>query len=380
MKTRILILLILALLIGCNSAEPATSDDDPTPPTTTAPVDDTPAPTATATTEVVEEDGGGSVVSDSSASGETPTDEESDDDTVDVANWSADPDDLPFDTVVWSYHFESISDDVRNTYAVTATADYPNNRFSYVTHGQGNGVGGAVEMVAIDNTMHMAQEGADCFSFSSAEFDTDTILQGADSFINYANATNAERGNPFEVEVNGFDTRHYLLDERVFGVGNLLSDGTFRNGEAHVYVHTLEDGREIIIRSTVEGVAVDVDEVETTVNYRYEIDQADQPVNITLPEGCEELPSADERPYPLYPDAVLSADMGTMQAFTVNATAAEVADFYDAEMSARGWTQESRMDNAGITQIIYTQDGTTLNFNITPNPSGEGVQITVIQG
>lgn len=292
--------------------------------------------------------------------------------------WSADPANLPFASAVWAYRLYMVTDGVTSSMMFTATTDVENNRVAYTISGAGvpdftNGQQ-IVEMVAVDNTMYMVQPTGECFSFSSADFQPSDLTQGVDSFLSFGNTEYAEKGDPYEVEINGLATRHYVIDERVLAAEGVDNAETIVSGSGNVYVHRLDDGREILVKSRVEGVSTEnpytQEQQETNLIYEYELSRINETLDIQIPATCEVQESAESK-YPVPPNAIEQAAMAGLYNWIVpdSADVEPLVEFYETEMGVLGWTLTNRSD-LGATMLTFERNGELVQITLAPDGSG----------
>ncbi|HEY6072971.1 MAG TPA: hypothetical protein VIV15_06125 [Anaerolineales bacterium] len=84
------------------------------------------------------------------------------------------------------------------------------------------------------------------------------------------------------------------------------------------------------------------------------------PGNLFDPQG---QPLTSWKDIPIMPQAVAGEEIESVYSFKVNATAAEVHDYYAAQLPALGWT--GLYVGQGMPVEVYTKDSQTLTITIT---------------
>ncbi len=158
--------------------------------------------------------------------------------------------------------------------------------------------------------------------------------------------------------VNGIAATGYKFDERALGA----ADQAKATGEVWVaaaggyvlkYSLTLQDGAGTLI-------------------WAYDLTQADQPADITLPKDCPEgLVDA-----PVMDDAQNVRRLPGIILFTTHQTVAQVADFYQKQLPEAGWKVDGKpmMDDKGGL-VSFKQGKSQLTVIITVGDGGTAVRL-----
>jgi hypothetical protein len=248
------------------------------------------------------------------------------------------------------------------------SANPPAKRTSFTGTGTADmGAGGAFELIEVDGQSYSIF-GDTCFSSeatdaptASAMFDPSTVIGGvqASQLIGVEN-------------VGGVSTRHYLVD-----LSSLQALSSYTDGKADVWV---ADPGNYVVKYTFEATGADqffgfTGSGEGTVRWDYEVNNINQPVNITAPENCGGAPED----IPLMPDAAGVSSFGDLTTYTSATPLADVVAFYQAQMPANGWTESpGGLAQEGFAQLTFTKDGRTASITITSDPSsGTSVLISL---
>lgn len=178
----------------------------------------------------------------------------------------------------------------------------------------------------------------------------------------------AEPGDPYEVEVNGFDTRHYVLSDEALGLGVAGSED-IESASGDVYVATLPSDETIIVRSLISSTGNYNTLTETTgpteTDYFYELDQVNEPLDLAIPIGCQAQEAAASA-YPIYPGAVQDMAAAGVFAYTITgATMDDLLTFYREEMVALGWKVVDDTGSPAYYNLGFTKDGQRVDFTFS---------------
>lgn len=188
---------------------------------------------------------------------------------------------------------------------------------------------------------------------------------------------------------NGVEVEHYSFDETAFDL-ELLPDGmAVQDASGNLYV-TVEGGYLLHMDMTLSGtglvLSAEAEEPtlsEGTLEYVSDLTSINEPLTIELPEEAVQATSLPED-IPVPADAVrlMAFDMMGMKLFMVatDSPAAEVAEFYRAEMPENGWTESSVAEDAGAFAFTYTQDGRSVDLEIGTDPEVDKTLISIMPG
>ncbi len=240
--------------------------------------------------------------------------------------------------------------------------------------GAGALAAGGFTFATIGDTAYMSVPGEGCFSFSSAETDgmdpTETLFSPSD-FTSEMNK--ARRIRPNET-INGVETIHYQFDESSFITTEELDLATI-NGDIYIAA----DGG-YLVRMVAEGTGPDMTMMDgvTEANLfrmEYNVMQVNEPIEITLPEGCDADSGGAE--YPIAEDAAELATFVGFASYTSAMSADELGAFYQEAMPADGWTfvAEGSVTTGPFQTHIFTRDGEQVTVSIFGSDEGSQVLI-----
>lgn len=213
-------------------------------------------------------------------------------------------------------------------------------------------------------TFQYAERGNDrtCISVSGSDFFTGSIITPESLIGDLKEATLAERG----VQVNGFTTDRYTfsLNEQNLGYQGQANGEIWVASNPNIVVRhigtlngsfggiAVEEGGEILPQST------------GNLSWKYNVTQIAANTTITLPEVCAQQQAAHaDIPFP--PNISNQLRTSNLISFETSDTAANIAQFYQTEMVAKGW-QASETNQYGDTyQLTFTKDGRTATVNIS---------------
>ncbi|MGB9738860.1 MAG: hypothetical protein ACP5UR_07830 [Chloroflexus sp.] len=201
-----------------------------------------------------------------------------------------------------------------------------------------------------------------CISVSGSDFFTGSMLTPESLIGDLKEATLAERG----VQVNGFTTDRYTfsLNEQSLGYQGQASGEIWVASSPNIVVRhigtlngsfggiAVEEGGEILPQST------------GNLSWKYNVTQIAQTPTITLPETCTQQQAAGAD-IPLPPNISNQLRTNDMISFEASDTAANIAQFYQTEMVAKGWQAGTVTQYGDTYQLTFTKDGRTATITIS---------------
>jgi hypothetical protein len=107
----------------------------------------------------------------------------------------------------------------------------------------------------------------------------------------------------------------------------------------------------------------------------YNVLEANRPITIAPPEGCESAGSED---IPLLPDATDVFAVGETTTYKTATPFADVVSFYEREMPTNGWTAvEGGLSAEGFTQLNFTKEGRAASVTITFDASSSASNVII---
>ena len=172
--------------------------------------------------------------------------------------------------------------------------------------------------------------------------------------------------------VNGISARHYVISLSPAQIA-AFAQGEVSDVQAEAWIADEADLPSFVIRyvlrwtGTREGNAGEGEFV-------YEIYDVNTPITIEPPEGATTGLPED---LPAYPNAQDLMSMQGMITFSTPDELETVAEFYQAQLPAMGWTMESQNDMGGMVMQSWTKDGRSLELMISPGEGGTSVMLTL---
>lgn len=191
-------------------------------------------------------------------------------------------------------------------------------------------------------------------------------------------------------EVNGVKVQHWTFSkedmEKCMPLDELTGLGVLSAAGGDLYV--AEDGTYIVQMDLFyEGDDLDLNLGETQedvkvqrVEIHYVVTDVNEPFAIEIPEDALASSTLPED-IPIPEDAQELTNMFGMLTFTSPSSLQEIAEFYQVEMPASGWSETSVSEMSGLYMLEYSKDSRTASLMITTGDSGAtSVMITVQDG
>lgn len=131
-------------------------------------------------------------------------------------------------------------------------------------------------------------------------------------------------------------------------------------GNYVVHMSVVFEGEDLTAGLGTEDQLLDEGRMEIT----FDMTDVNQPFVIELPEEAASAGSMPED-IPIPEDAQEAANAFGMITFSSPSTPAEVAEFYEAQMPANGWTEVSVDELSGMYMMEYSKDGRTASLMIS---------------
>ncbi|GJM42309.1 MAG: hypothetical protein DHS20C20_25910 [Ardenticatenaceae bacterium] len=190
-----------------------------------------------------------------------------------------------------------------------------------------------------------------------------------------------------EETINGVETLHYTFDETT--LQDEISDYNWVRGDVYI----AQEGN-YVVRFYMEGegalsdIAMALDENEvmpaSTVGQivvQMDITNINEPLNITLPVGCENS-GQDGTEYPVLEDADEFSSFGNFISYTTETAFADIVTFYQESLAAQDWTYlegESIILDGSTALLYFTQDGRNLSVTVSEEGGGTGFTVLVLE-
>lgn len=181
----------------------------------------------------------------------------------------------------------------------------------------------------------------------------------------------ARRVRPNET-INGIETRHYVFDESTFAP----DDMSFAQVEGHLYI--AEEGgylvRYVLVGASDEGVGGDDGprEIQMTFNLL----DVNQPITITLPEGCDAGASL-----PMVEDASEVSSFSGLTTYVSALPLDQVAAFYQEALPAGGWSyvEADSLLQASFSTLVFEREGTRLTVNLSSDATTGQTTVLLVE-
>ena len=181
------------------------------------------------------------------------------------------------------------------------------------------------------------------------------------------------------LDVNGFVTDKYELSSE-----NLVTDDELISA----FVYVARSGGFITLfelqgRTKTDYLGLDPDQMADFTRADNYIPVEDGSLNLAIPASCNQAGLVDE--FPVMDGSIASSTGPEFLFYQIEKTAAEVADFYRAEMPNLGWaltgdTTVERVETASgstgpVVTLVFTKDGK--NFSVKVDGGGPITGVTI---
>lgn len=213
-------------------------------------------------------------------------------------------------------------------------------------------------------TFQYVERGDDrtCFSVSGSDLFTGSIITPESLIGDLKEATLAERG----VQVNGFTTDRYTfsLDEQSLGYQGQASGEIWVASSPNIVVRHIGT-----LNGSFGGIAVEeggtiLPQSTGSLSWKYNVTQIAANTTITLPETCTQQQAAGAD-IPLPPNISNQLRTNDVISFEASDTAANIAQFYQTEMVAKGWQAGAVTQYGDTYQLTFTKDSRTATITIS---------------
>jgi hypothetical protein len=181
---------------------------------------------------------------------------------------------------------------------------------------------------------------------------------------------------------------HYTFDETV------IEDETTQFNWAEGDVYIAKEGNYVVRfrmegEGTVEdfGVALEEEGIEAPIpqigliQIEMNLVNINEPVNITIPEECENGGLANSE-YPILEDAFESSSFGGIVSYKTETPFADIVSFYEEMLSADDWVfqEDSSFMVEGSTALMYfDKDSRSLTVTITGDTDSDAFVVVLFE-
>lgn len=144
-----------------------------------------------------------------------------------------------------------------------------------------------------------------------------------------------------------------------------------------------EGGRLLVIQLSESGGKVQVTAQSALTKAPVQMDSMDTAAAAES-EAEDEPPADDSAPaalptdLPIYPGATVVTKIENAAILQVEASVAEIADFYESELRSAGWTLYQRFEHEGMVALNWSRENAHLT--VTIRPAGDGSTQVMISG
>ena len=243
----------------------------------------------------------------------------------------------------------------------------------------------SMSMIQIEGTTYMNMAEFGCVTTSEGEFSQEDFgaLDATEFLEDIGEATLVG-----EETINGIDTLHYTFDESV------IEDETTQFNWAEGDVYIAKEGNYVVRfrmegEGTVEdfGVALEEEGIEAPIpqigliQIEMNLVNINEPVNITIPEECENGGLANSE-YPILEDAFESSSFGGIVTYKTETPFADIVSFYEEMLTADDWVfqEDSSFMVEGSTALMYfDKDGRSLTVTITGDTGSDAFVVVLFE-
>ncbi|MCB8927161.1 MAG: hypothetical protein H6652_16195 [Ardenticatenaceae bacterium] len=256
--------------------------------------------------------------------------------------------------------------------SIIVSTDPPQSSMTFIFEGLGDMAGmDSMSMTQIEGTSYMEVPGLGCITTTEGD------MMGEDFADSMAASQFMEEVGEAELvgeeTINGIDTLHYTFDETA--LQNEMSELNWAQGDVYI----AKEGNYVVrFRMEGEGNVSDalmaLDQGDTMTEARIgqmviqmDISNINEPVNITIPEACENS-GAGNSEYPILEDAAEYSSFGSFVTYTTETAFADIVTFYQENLAAQGWVYdegESLILENSTALMYFTLDERTLTVTVT---------------
>ena len=270
---------------------------------------------------------------------------------------------------------------------VKTDGPYGNNQFYRMTSVSPEGTTETMEIVQVDARLASGIDGEWITLMRDDEF---AGLMTAENLLAMPPLTQEMFAGAVQVgdeTVNGLSAVHYQIDD-FDHLQTILLNGDEQSGDivdATFDFWVVEDGGYLgkyEVTATIQGLLIEADEGgeklgDETISWAYEIYEINEDVAIEWPVGAPEpgaivVPGFADDEFPLPPETDVADNLFGMLMLDSALSATEVEDFYQAALSALGWTFEG---DFGF--FSATNGENTFNMSISGNETTGRTEIMV---
>ncbi|MEM7128317.1 MAG: hypothetical protein AAF702_18440 [Chloroflexota bacterium] len=305
---------------------------------------------------------------------------------------------LPFQTYAIQMSFTATGGESVASMQMTSQRDIPNQAISYQVSISGvpdadEFGGGNMTFVVIEGTAYMPFDGQ-CMAIATGENPLNQFLNGNSEFLD---------DETLQVVFQG-DEMLLGVPVKVYAVTG-FDDAEISGANGTIYVYTASNGGEIVLKAEMTAISTTnplTDAPQSTnLAYTFDVTDPDQPVNISIPDGCENalqmpnlgMPSANasdsgsssgqsDTSFPTYPGSSMVANVAGIQTFMIPQSAIDAAqisprDFFVQTFTDLGYTLGQELEAGPSTNLTF-QGGDSGNIQLTLAAEGDGVNATLM--
>jgi hypothetical protein len=241
----------------------------------------------------------------------------------------------------------------------------------------------SMSMTQVDGITYMNMFEFGCVTSSEGDLTEDFNMLDANDFL----AEVGEANLVGEETINGIETLHYTFDE------SAITDGSTEYDWAQGDVYIAKEGN-FVVRFQVEGegpvaaVGFVLEETEDATQVptmgltqvEMNLTNINEPVNITIPEECENSGAAASE-FPVLEDAYESSSFGGIVTYKTATSFADAVAFYQDSLAADGWTyDESSFILENSTALMnFDKDGRSLTVTITEETGTDAFTVVLFE-
>ncbi len=221
-----------------------------------------------------------------------------------------------------------------------------------------------MSMVQIEDSTYIVSPLVGCLSgdFGQDLIEFEDFTDGGNFVGEVSNAQLVDRN----VEINGVNTDHYSFNQEDLDGSGAISD-SIENFRGDLYLS--DEGYLVRIALSGEGsvgFAGLVDAGETSVQYQLDYFDVGEPIEISVPEGCDEAGGSN---LPVLSDAADLFSVAGITTYTTNFGIDEIVEFYKSEMEAAGWSLDLESTFGNSATLSFVRDGSTVSVIVAEDES-----------
>jgi hypothetical protein len=231
-----------------------------------------------------------------------------------------------------------------------------------------------MSMVRIEDSTYIVSPIGGCVSgqFGQDLFEFDEFTDGGNFVGGVSDARLVERN----VDINGVNTDHYSFSQEDLDGSGAINE-SIENFQGDLFLS--DEGYLVRIAISGEGsagLAGLAGVGEGSVKYQLDYFDVGEPVDITVPEGCDSAGSSD---LPIISDATELFSAAGFTTYLTKLDFDEIVNFYKVEMEADGWSLDLESSFENTATLAFGRDGSTVTLIVAEDLSSDSFSVLLTE-